>query len=273
MSTASETRRARPRVLRTVWRAWVSTGAAMRDMPLAFLTTAAAFVLLTLVVAHLGAPPVAAPPGQEPATVSYGAALLSLIAFLPISFANALILAPLAVAMHRFVVLGERRALLPLRPLSRVVGYAAWVTLFNACLGLPGVFLTTSTPALTLVVSLGSAVVSVVTVRLTLLFPQIAVRRAGEPLRTLWATTRWRFWNTATVLVLAVTPVVALQFLIMLAVFGTITTATMAEMGDMPLMSALNILYVALGAAAASWLFVGYGLAPETHEGVPAAPE
>lgn len=273
MSAASETRRVRPKILRTVWRAWVSTGAAMRDMPLALLTTAAASILLTLMVAHLGASPITTLPGQEPATVSYGAALLLLIGFLPISFANALIVAPLAVAMHRFVVLGERRVLLPLRPLSRVVGYAAWVTLFNTCLGLPGLFLTTPAPARTLVVSLGSAVMLVVTVRLTLLFPQIAIRRAGEPLRTLWATTRWRFWNTATVLVLAVVPALMLMFLVVLAVFGTITATTIAAVGDMPLLSALNALYVALGAAAASWLFIGYGLAPDTHEGAPAAPE
>lgn len=271
--SASETRRERPKILRTVWRAWVSTGAAMRDMPLAFLTTAAASILLTLVVAHLGAPPITAPPGQEPAAVSYGAALLLLIGFLPISFANALIVAPLAVATHRFVVLGEHRALLPLRPLSRVVGYAAWVTLFNTCLGLPGFFLTTPTPARMLVVGLSSVVMLVVTVRLTLLFPQIAIRRVGEPLRTLWATTRWRFWNTTIVLVLAVIPALALQFLVVLAVFGTITATTIAAMGDMPLLSALNAPYVALGAAAASWLFVGYGLAPDTHEDMPAAPE
>lgn len=273
MSAASETRRVRPKILRTVWRAWVSTGAAMRDMPLAFLTTAAASILLTLVVAHLNGPSVVPSPGQEPPAEGYGAALLSLIAFLPVSFANALVLAPLAVAMHRFVVLGERRALLPLRPLSRVVGYAAWVTLFNTCLCLPGFLLTTPTPARALVVGLSFAVMLVVTVRLTLLFPQIAIRRAGEPLRTLWTTTRWRFWNTATVLVLAVIPVVVLQFMVMLAVFGTITAATIVAMGDMPLVSALNALYVALGAAVASWLFVGYRLAPGAHEGVPAVPE
>lgn len=273
MSAASETRRVRPKILRTVWHAWVSTGAAMRDMPLAFLVTAAVSVLLTLVVAHLNGPSVVPPPGQEPATESYGAALVSLIAFLPVSFANALILAPLAMAMHRFVVLGERRALLPLRPLSRVVGYAAWVTLFNTCLALPGLLLTTTTSARTLVVNLSFAVLVVAMVRLTLLFPQIAIRRAGEPLRTFWATTRWRFWNTAAVLALAVIPVVALQFLVMLAIFGTITAATVVTMGDMPLVSVLNALYVALGATAASWLFVGYGLAPDTHKGVPAAPE
>ena len=273
MSAASETRRVRPKILRTMWRAWVSTGAAMRDMPLAFLTAAAASILLTLVVVHLNGPTVVPPPGQEQPTESYGAAFVSLIGFLPVSFANALILAPLAIAMHRFVVLGERRALLPLRPLSRVVGYAAWVTLFNTCLCLPVIFLTTPTPAQMLVAGLGFAVVLVVTMRLTLLFPQIAIRKTGEPLRTLWTTTRWRFWNMATVLALAVIPAVVLQFLVMLAVFGTITAATMAEMSDMPLVSALGVLYVALGAAAASWLFVGYGLAPDTHEGVPAAPE
>lgn len=273
MLAASETRRARPKMLRTVWRAWVSTGAAMGDMPLAFLTTAAASILLTLVVVHLNGPTIVSPPGQEPATESYGAALLSLIAFLPVSFANALILAPLAIAMHRFVMLGERRALLPLRPLSRVVGYAAWVTLFSTCLALPVIFVTTPTPAQVLVVGLGFAVVLVATTRLTLLFPQIAIGRTGEPLRTLWTTTRWRFWNTAIVLVLAVMPIVVLQFLVMLAVFGTITATTIAEVGDMPLVSALNALYVALGAAAASWLFVCYGLAPDTHKGIPAAPE
>jgi hypothetical protein len=272
MSAASKTRRVRPGLLRTVWHAWVSTWAAMRDMPLAFLLTAAASVLLAIVIAHLVAPPVVVPPGQEPPAISYGTAILSLLRLLPVSFAYALTLAPLAVAMHRFVVLGERQTLLPLRPLSRVVGYAAWVTLFNACISLPGLIVQTSTPAQTLVVCL-TFVVMVATVRLTLLFPQIAVRTAGEPLRTFWAITRWRFWNTATVLVLAMVPVLALQFLIVLAVSGTITAATMAAVSDLPLLSALNAPYVAMGAAAASWLFVGYGLAPGTHEGVPVAPE
>ena len=200
----------------------------MRAMPLAFLLTAAASALVATVIGHLASPTVVLPP-PRPAPPVPGAVPL-LLSGLASSFAYALAAAPLAVAVHRFVVLGERPPLLPL---------------------------------------LASIVLPVATVRLTLLLPQIATLRPGQPLRTFWADTRWRFWNTATVLALSVMPVLPLPFLVVLATRGRLTQATLAESLDSPLESALNALYVALAAAAASWLFIEYSRgdgAPDTVE-------
>ncbi len=253
-----------PAILRTAWRAWTSTGAAMRAMPLAFLLTAAASALVATVIGHLASPTVVLPP-PRPAPPVPGAVPL-LLSGLASSFAYALAAAPLAVAVHRFVVLGERPPLLPLRLLSRMLRYAAWVTLLGVSASLPFLFLERAPPVLTL---LASIVLTVATVRLTLLLPQIATLRPGQPLRTFWADTRWRFWNTATVLALSVMPVLPLPFLVVLATRGRLTQATLAESLDSPLESALNALYVALAAAAASWLFIEYSRgdgAPDTVE-------
>ncbi len=269
MSEASKTRRVRPRILHTVWQSWNSTWAAMMAMPLAFLATAAASVLVAVAAARLVGPTVIAPP-QEPPAIHGDTALSALLTGLPATLAYALVVAPLAIAMHRFVVLGERQTLPPLRPLSRVIRYTVWVTLLGLSTGLPMALLPTATPVWMLIASLATIVLAVATVRLTLLLPQIAIQQAGEPLRTFWRSTRWRFWNTATVLALAVLPVLALQFVIILAAFGGITAASVSAASDMPLLSALNAPFVALGAAAASWLFLAYsrdGNEPETATG------
>lgn len=259
-----DTPRTRPAILRTTWRAWASTAAAMRAMPLAFLLTAAASVLVAAAIERLTGPTVVLPPPQPAPPAP--AAIPLLLAALASSFAYALVAAPLAVAMHRFVVLGERPPLLPLRPLSRMLRYAAWVTLLGISASLPFIFLEGATPVLTGVASLASLVLMVATVRLTLLLPQIATRTPGQPLRTFWADTRWRFWNTATVLALSVMPALPLPYLITLAVHGRITEATLFESFDNPIVSVLNALWVAAAAAAASWLFLEYsrgGHAPD----------
>ncbi len=260
MSATSSTRRIRPPVLHTTWRAWGSTLAAMRAMPLAFVATAAAEVLVAFVVQHLT--PAAPLPGTAPnatTTPDAQAVVIGLLTSLPIVFVNCAILAPLAVAVHRFVVLGERTPLLPLRLPSRTLPYAACAVLFSLGYSVPTLFATLlpppyGEPALMLVI----LAVLVVTMRLTLLLPQIAVASSGERLRTHWNDLRWRFWNTTTILGLAVMPILMLQFLATLALFGRIDTTTITAAYDSPLMDVSAAPYVALGAAAMSWLFIAY---------------
>ena len=53
-------------------------------------------------------------------------------------------------------------------------------------------------------------------------------------------------------------PVLALQFLAVLGLFGRIDMTTITAASDASLMEVLVAPYIALGAAAMSWLFVAY---------------
>lgn len=259
MSATSSARRTRPLILRTTWRAWASAFAATRAMPLAFVATAAAEVLVAAVAQHL-APAVPLPGTAPDATTAPDshAMVMALFTGLPIMFVNCTIMAPLAVAVHRFVVLGERTSMLPLRLPSRTLPYAACVALFSLGYSVPAVFQALPPPYGALVSALVTFAILVATMRLTLLLPQIAVASSGERLRTHWNALRWRFWNTTTILGLAVVPVAALQLLATLVLFGRINMTTLTTASESPLMEVSAAPYVALGAAAMSWLFIAY---------------
>lgn len=259
MSATSSTRRIRPPVLRTTWRAWGSALAAMRAMPLAFVATAAAEVLVAAVARHFA--PAVPLPGTTPdaaTTPDSHAMMIALLVGLPMVFVNCAIMAPLAVAVHRFVVLGERTPMLPLRLPSRTLPYAACAVLFSLGYDVPILFRTLPVPYDALVSTLVAFAVLIVSMRLTLLFPQIAVASSGERLRTHWNALRWRFWNTTTILALTLAPVAVLQLLATLALFGRIDTRTLSTASASPLMEVSAAPYVALGAAAMSWLFIAY---------------
>ena len=259
MSVASSVRRERPPILRTTWRAWASTCSAMRAMPLAFVATAVAEVLVTAAVHRLDPVAFLVKPTPDPAAApGFGAMVLATLAGLPLVFLNCAIVAPLAVAMHRFVVLGERAPLLPLRLPSRALAYAAWATLFTLGYAIPGLIEALPVPHSALAGALATYAVLIATMRLTLLLPQIAVAAPGERLRTHWNALRWRFWNTTTILALAVMPVLALQSLAVLTLFGRLDMTTITAASDMAPMDAFAAPFVALGAAAMSWLFVAY---------------
>ncbi len=269
--------RLRPGVFRTAGRAWRSTWDALLRMPLAFLVTALATVLLSLALSSLGVSQALAqarhPTPNDPGRTAAVMALASLCTLALQSLA----VAPLAIAIHRFVLLGERSPLLPVVPLGRVLRFAGWLVALGVAGSIPALLDLVPLPGATLVGFAVLIVAIVVLMRLTLLFPAVAVQAPGEPARLGWRETRWQFWRIFAALSVTGAPILLIVGAILLLVLRFDPSATLQSALEetflSPLWSAFNVLGVALGAAAASWLFVGYGLAPGAREGMPAAPE
>lgn len=257
--SATRLERASPKVFQTANQAWRSTWSALLRMPLAFLLTTAAVVLLGFVLSSLGldkAQVLAVSASVKPATKT---ALAILVHILSCS----LVLAPLAIVIHRFVILGELTPVLPLRPMQRVLRFASWVAAFDLVTSLPTLLRLVPLPISALVASLVGLVIEVavifVTIRLALVFPAVAVQSLGRPTKLGWRETRWQFWRITCVLTLAGLPVfgVELQILALAKWFSPETT--LQTMFASPLSYAFLAPYMALAAAAASWLFIGYG--------------
>ena len=256
--SASVSKPVRPQVFRTVGRAWRSAGSALVRMPLAFLLTVAALVAKDAVLRGLGSG-AAVQAGDDLVQLTARAVLATLLA--------ALLLAPLAIAVHRFVLLGERTQLLPLVPLGRVLRFAGWFTAIGVAISLPGLFGLSPQPWAKLAFSVLQIAAVVVATRLALVFPAVAVQPDGKPDRLGWRETKWQFWRIFSVLFLISLPVIAVEVLdlLWLTDFNLRPGAPLPASLDSPLQYGINaavkVMGAALAAAAASWLFIGYGMA------------
>ena len=97
--------------------------------------------------------------------------------------------------------------------------------------------------------------------RLVLVFPAVAVGTGATPLLLSWNGTRWRFWRISAVLFLTLLPVLLMAGGALLLAIRLLPAAAMQMTVATPVLDGLvEALDIALGAAAASWLFVGYGL-------------
>ena len=263
--------RPRPGVFLTAGQAWRSTGQALLRMPLAFLLTMAALVLLGLASSRAGTLQHAVSGSVTSAPFSAAGSPISLapvvaVLVFGLYVLRLLALAPLAVAVHRFVLLGERSPLLPLRPLERLLRFAGWLLVLGLLYSLPGVAVLLPSKLAAAIGAIALVIASmVVTTRLVLVFPAVAIGTARSSVALSWAATRWQFWRIVGVLLATTVPaqllLVGVVLLIARSGPGTaITNLTVA----MPLLDALFMAVVtALGAAAASWLFADYGLLPD----------
>lgn len=267
MSDAN-TARPRPGVFRTAGRAWRSTGSAILRMPLAFLLSLAAYGLVKFASSHAAALQAqAAGQGGQPSAEGPGAAVTVAAALvLCLYVLRVFALAPLAIAVHRFVLLGERSLLIPVTPAGRLLRFGGWLILLGLMNSLPDLLFPTSPQALQPALARLAVVVVAIVVgtRLVLMFPAIAVQTGATPLPLSWNATRWQFWRIAGTLFVTFLPVVVATGLVLLpaARLGLATTRWDTEWRV--LAAIVVVLEIALGAAAASWLFVGYGLAPAT---------
>ncbi len=260
--SASVSKPVRPQVFRTVGRAWRSAGSALVRMPLAFLLTVAALVAKNAVLRAVGNG-VAVQAGGDVIQLTTRAVLAALLA----TVLQALLLAPLAIAVHRFVLLGERTQLLPLVPLGRVLRFAGWLVAIGAAVTLPGLFKLSPQPWAKLAFSVLQIAAVVMATRFALVFPAVAVQPDGKPDQLGWRETKWQFWRIFAVLFLiglSITAVEALD-LLWLTDFNFRPGAPLPASLDSPLQYGISAVIGALGtalaAAAASWLFVGYGMA------------
>lgn len=249
---------ARPGVFRTAARAWRSAVSALLQMPLAFLLTIAAVVLVRLA---LSVPWFAVPlvsrnhPVPAPSLAVTGHVVLVTVLG---TILNALVLAPLAIAVHRHVLLGERTALLPLRPLRRLLRFADWLIVLGLAGDLPGLLGLLPLPGAPLIGFVAMIVVLVVTIRLVLVFPAIAVQPPTARASLGWRETYGQVWRIAAVLLVSTLPILGLALLVLLLGPRLSPGTTMQMIAISPLTAALDPFGTALGAAAASWLFLAY---------------
>ena len=263
--------RPRPGVFRTAGQAWRSTGQAVLRMPAAFLLTMAVLALLNLASSRAGAlqhavsEPVIGAPSRAASNPDLPA-LLAAMLVLGFYVLRFLALAPLAVAVHRFVLLDEHPSLLPLRPLRRLLRFAGWLLALSLLSSLPGLAVLLQSK---LAAAIGAVVLAIasmiVSTRLILVFPTVAIGTAGSAAPLSWTYTRWQFWRIVGVLLATLMPAPLLLGGALLLVARLVPGTAIANLTvvtpllDVVLMTAIT----ALGAAAASWLFSGYGLLPD----------
>ena len=262
----------RPTARQITARAWQSLLSALRQMAPFFLT---AFVLLVAVsfgtnqLSHLlpFTPTDYARQLVKPGQVPLGG-MLALLAFTTITtILSAIILAPVAVAMHRFILLGETRTgLYTITAIS--LRFAAWVALFRVTLQLFQM-IQLLRPGMHVLVSLINIGYWVLVLWTLLLFPAVAVDEpsssAAKRLDTALERAKGNFWLTFRAMFLTLVPLVVVMSLVFVVPMfkggfnpGRDPAADVARFGSWPYLlwgGASGIVLVALGAAAASWLY------------------
>jgi hypothetical protein len=140
------------------------------------------------------------------------------------SIVQAVLLAPLAVAVHRFVLLGERTNRYPLEPgSSRYLRFVGFAILVDILWLIPTTILTLAPDAKdnpALVAGLGiAALVSLITViiivvRRVILFPAIAIDAPGATWSKAGRDTKGSFWRVAFIFVLTGLPILVISGLL-----------------------------------------------------------
>ncbi len=246
--------RRRPRIVRTALQAWRSTWLGLLRMPLAFLVTLLIGILLetSLFLSRID---------EAPASGGFGrtAFALLLISF-AVSFARYLIAAPLAIAMHRYVLLGETTVLLPLRPIRRVLRFAVWLTAIGAVSDV-GLFLLSTLPGRVALIPVMQILGVALAIRFILVFPELALGATGPLARRSLSATRWQFWRIGTISVVTGMPVVvaAIGVVVLVRLLGpSLPWLRILQPATSILVGLLTPLCIALAAASASWLFLVY---------------
>lgn len=262
----------RPTARQITARAWQSLFSALRRMTPFFLT---AFLLLMTVtfltnrLSHLlpFTPTDYARHLVKPSPLPLSGLFL-LLAFTTLStILHAVILAPVAVTMHRFILLGETRTgLYAITAVS--LRFAAWAALFQVTLGLFQM-IQLLRPGMHLLVGLMNLGYWVLVLWTLLLFPAVAVEEASSGaanrLDTALERTKGNFWLTFRAMLLTLAPLVLVMSLVFLVPMlkdginpARDPSVDVARFGTWPYLlwgGASSILLVALGAAAASWLY------------------
>jgi len=225
-----------------VMHAWGALRDALGALPKLFASSVAATALLTWAAWNMQGP-FHTLLSAAPAPFSQ---LVDFLYTLVVTTLDSLVLAAVAVPVHRMVLLGERRdAVLPLFS-GRTLRFAVWLIAFQMCgflALLPLPLLLRATPAVAALIVAGMVlfliVVFVVAVRLSLALPAIAVdhpargivRRAAAS----WVLSRGHFWRLIVTTVFAMVP---LLFLILLA---TLAGSALVGMSG-PMIGVMNLL-------------------------------
>jgi hypothetical protein len=176
------------------------------------------------------------------------------------SIAQALALTPLAIAVHRFILLGEARDSYDFAPgdprFQKFFVFTIALELLGALpyiIALPLVFIA---PFLySLVVLVLAIVAAIVAVRNVMLFPSIAVDSAGADWRNAMADSKGHSWRIFFVLLCTVLPAMVLE-VILVALFAWVGVLHVIVFAL--IIPAITVFIIAAAAAAASRLFSAY---------------
>nr|WP_321984583.1 hypothetical protein [uncultured Lichenicoccus sp.] len=228
--------------------------AGLQRMPAAFLITLLASTMLetALFFSRIDAAPAGNGIGRP--------AVAMLFVSFAVSFARYLVATPLAIAMHRFVLLGEAAVLLPLRPLGRVLRFAVWLTAIGAVSD-TGLFLLGTLPGRVALIPVLQILGVVLAIRFILIFPELALGSTDHVAGHSWSATRRQFWRIGAVSFVTSLPVIAgvVAVVLLARLLGPLLPwLPMVQPATAILVGLLTPLCIALAAASASWLFVIY---------------
>ena len=242
---------ARPPIFGTAVEGWRFTFAALSRMPVVL-----GVGLLAVIAVNTLTIPVAPDPAAE---TTVGGKLIDLA----ISVVNGFFLTPVAIAVHRFVLLGEvtdRYTLNPREP--RFLQFFSWTALYQLLIGVPGVIATlergsTGGTGITLL-----CLALIGSVWLLLLFPAIAVDARGAAWQNSVADTKGHWWRIAGTFVLAVIPLLAVLLPILFVVFSLIPEQEHSSVKTLVMINGIvsvaSVLGLCVFAAVASRLFAAF---------------
>jgi hypothetical protein len=193
--------RAKPPIFRSALTAWLETFLALSSMKMvtgvAFVAIAAVAILGDLIEGLIGAPPLWA----------------QLLRF-PFCIPEAFVEAPFAIAVHRYVLLGEvtkRYRLTPSEP--RFMRYFGFTVVIQVLMSFRYMRVPVQMEALLFAVAAISIVALVVSVRTSILFPAVAVDAAAATWRNAMRDTKGHFWRLLVIIGITLLPAVVLDYL------------------------------------------------------------
>jgi hypothetical protein len=175
------------------------------------------------------------------------------------SLAQALALTPLAIAVHRFVLLGEARDAYDFAPgdprFQKFFLLTVALEILGAIPGIVALLFAIVSGVLSSLVGLILAIgTTILAVRMVMLFPSIAVDSAGADWRNALADAKGHSWRIFLVLLCTVLPAVLIE-IVLVAIFSVIGLHAVVLALILPV---VTVLVVAAVAAAASRLFAAY---------------
>ena len=246
-------------IFQTAARAWMTASLVLMRRPKMFLVIVAVVAALSWAYKLSGSLVGAYGDGHGHFSAQpFDTALLEASVTLLFVTINAFLLAPVAIVTHRLVLLGEDAPSMPSRPVVTTIRFALWVAALQFAADIPDLMLIFDVPHPTLTGFIARLVIAIATIRLTLIFPAVAIEAPGAPARESWRHTRWRFWRTAIVLFLTELPLLMVLGLLVWVLTRSAIGLAIAAIVASPFLSWLDVPFVAAAAAAASWMFISY---------------
>jgi hypothetical protein len=176
---------------------------------------------------------------------------------------QAFLLAPLLIAVHRYVLLGEVTRHYSLRPFSRYLRFAGYAVIFEVVAEIATQCIARSVGSFWLLAIQTIAVVVLLYVglRMLILFPAIAIDAAGIPWRQAWRETQGHSLALLFTALLASLPLVLVNSLYgLVAIRSPNPEAAVPVWVDAIIWAAVAVLFGALYAAMASRLYRAFGV-------------